>query len=145
PRAMIDIVGAKAGAHQLLEQISLFVRALGRTKARQRFRTMLVADDLQPVGGVGKRLLPGRRTKMGPGIGRIDLFVRTLGNTLLTDHRLLEPLGIVHVVEAETSLDAQAILVGRAILAADEKQLVILDMVGELAADAAVRTDAVDR
>ena len=36
PRAVIDIVGAEAGAHQLLEQIGFLVGALGRAEAGQR-------------------------------------------------------------------------------------------------------------
>ena len=36
PRAVVDVVGAEAGAHQLLEQIGLFVRALGRAEAGER-------------------------------------------------------------------------------------------------------------
>ncbi len=44
PRAVIDIVGAEAGAHQLLEQIGLFVRALGRAEAGQRLQALLVAN-----------------------------------------------------------------------------------------------------
>jgi len=43
PRAVIDVVAAEAGAHQLLEQIGLFVGALGRAEARQRARTVAVS------------------------------------------------------------------------------------------------------
>ena len=32
--AMVDIVGAEAGAHQLLEQVGLFVTALGAAENR---------------------------------------------------------------------------------------------------------------
>ena len=35
-RAMIDVVGAEAGAHQLLEEIRLLVRALGGAEAGER-------------------------------------------------------------------------------------------------------------
>src|SRR5262249_412756 len=38
PGAMIDIVGAEAGADELLEQISLFVGAFGRAKPGERLR-----------------------------------------------------------------------------------------------------------
>ncbi len=51
PRAVIDIVGAEAGAHQLLEQIGLLVRALGRAEAGKRARAVAVADVLQARGG----------------------------------------------------------------------------------------------
>ena len=47
PRAVIDIVGAETGAHEFLEQIGFFVRALGRAEAGQRLRPVAVADFLQ--------------------------------------------------------------------------------------------------
>ena len=48
------------------------------------------------------------------------------------------------VVEAEAALDAQPVLVGRPVAAGDVGDLLVTDMVGELAADAAERADAVD-
>ena len=36
PRAVVDVVGAEAGADQLLEQVGLLVRALGRAEAGER-------------------------------------------------------------------------------------------------------------
>jgi hypothetical protein len=44
PRAMVDIVGAEAGPHQLLEQIGFFVRAFRRTEAREPLRALLLLD-----------------------------------------------------------------------------------------------------
>ena len=41
PGAMVDIVGAEALAHQLLEQVGLLVGALGRAEAGQRPPAML--------------------------------------------------------------------------------------------------------
>ena len=58
PRAVIDIVGAEAGAHQLLEQIGLLVRALGRAEAGQRLDALLVADFDEALGRDIERLLP---------------------------------------------------------------------------------------
>src|SRR5262245_53553172 len=81
---------------------------------------------------------------MRPRIGRIDELVRHLGDAVLADHRLQEALGIVHIVEAEAALDAEPVLVGRAVATAHIEELVVLDVIGELAADAAIRTDAVD-
>ena len=66
PRAMIDIVGAEAGAHQLLEQIGLLVRALGRAEAGEPLRAVAVADFLQAGGGAVERLVPGRLAEMRP-------------------------------------------------------------------------------
>src|SRR5262249_4349383 len=47
------------------------------------------------------------------------------------------------VVEAEAALDAKPVLVGRPVATRDVEELVILDAVGELAADAAIGADAV--
>ena len=58
PGAMIDVVGAEAGAHQFLEQIRLLVRPLGRTETCQRFRTVAVADLLKARCRAVERLLP---------------------------------------------------------------------------------------
>ena len=46
PRAVVDVVRAEAGAHELLEQIGLFVRAFRRAEAGERLRTIAVANFL---------------------------------------------------------------------------------------------------
>ena len=50
-----------------------------------------------------------------------------------------------HIVEAEAAFDAEPILVRGTVTTADIEQLVVLDVVGELAADAAIGAHAVDR
>ena len=55
-----------------------------------------------------------------------------------------QPVRMVDVVEAEAALDAEPVLVRRAVAALDGDDAVVLDLVGELAADAAIRADAVD-
>jgi len=47
---VIDVVGAKAGADQLLEQVCLFVGALSRAKAGNRTRSVLITDRNVPKG-----------------------------------------------------------------------------------------------
>ena len=59
PRAVIDIVRAEAGAHQLLKQIGLLVRAFGGTETGQRLGALLVADLDETFRGDIERLLPG--------------------------------------------------------------------------------------
>src|ERR1700686_2687701 len=81
---------------------------------------------------------------MRPRIGRIDGLVRHFRHAVLADHRFEQALRIVHVVEAEAAFDTEPVLVGRPVFAGDGDDLVILDLVGELAADAAIGTDAVD-
>src|ERR1700716_276239 len=82
---------------------------------------------------------------MSPGIGRIDQVGGGLADAIPAHHRLRQALRVADIVEAEPALDAQAVLVGRAVLAAHVSELVVLDVVGELAADAAIGADAVDR
>src|SRR4051794_1479441 len=51
---------------------------------------------------------------------------------------------MVDVVEAEAPLDAEPVLVGGAVAALDGDDTLILDLIRQLAADTAVRADAVD-
>jgi len=51
---------------------------------------------------------------------------------------------MVGVIVAEAAFYAESRMIGRPILAADMEDLVVLDVIGELAADAAERTQAVD-
>src|SRR5689334_582495 len=98
PRAVIDIVGAEAGAHQLLENVGLFVRAFCRAEAGQRAGAVTVTDFLQSPGGAVKRLFPGRRTEMRPWIARVNDLVGYLRHAVLADHWLCETIGIADVV-----------------------------------------------
>ncbi len=74
----------------------------------------------------------------------VERIVDVLRRALLADQRLGEALRIVHVVEAEPALDAEALVVRRPVLAGDVEQLVVLDLIGELAADAAIGAHRVD-
>ena len=49
PRAVIDVVVAEARADQLLEQISLFVRAFGRAESGDGAVAMLLGDRASPL------------------------------------------------------------------------------------------------
>ena len=89
PRAVVDVVGAEAGAHQLLEQIGLFVRALGRAEAGER---------VAGRRGRGFSSGPRRRGRAPPprsprGNASTDWTDRsdscgTFGDAVLADHRL---------------------------------------------------------
>jgi hypothetical protein len=70
--------------------------------------------------------------------------VDALRHALAADHRLGEPLRIVDVIEPEPAFHAQPVVVGRAVLAGDVEKLVIFDVVGDLAADAAIGAHRVD-
>ena len=77
------------------------------------------------------------------GIGRVDIGV-VLRNTLLADQWLGQPVGVMGIVEAKSAFDAQPVVIGRPIFAFDRNDPVVLDLVGELAADPAIGTDTVD-
>src|SRR5262249_54191707 len=117
---------------------------LGGAKTRKRTRTVRIADALEAGGGAVERLLPGGEPEMGPGISRIDGIVDLFRNAVAADHRPGEALRIVDVIEAEPTFYTQPVMVGRAVLAGHIEQLVVLDVIGQLAADAAIGAHRID-
>ena len=87
-RAVVDVVGAEAGAHQLLKQVGLFVGALGRAETGQGVAAVAVADGLQAVGRHVQRLLPARLAEMGQRVLRVQVDVAALGRIVAPDQRL---------------------------------------------------------
>ena len=144
PRAVVDVVGAEARPHQLLEQVRFLVRALGRPESRQRARPVLIADTAQRAAGQRQRLVPARLAEGFQRIRRIHCALRILGHARLADQRPREPLRMVHVVEAEAALHAQPVVIGRTVAPFDAHDLVVLDVIRELAADAAIRAQRRD-
>ncbi len=67
-----------------------------------------------------------------------------LETPFLADQRHGQTIGMMGVVEAEAALHAEAVLVRRAVTALDGDDLVVVDLVGQLAADAAIRADRID-
>ena len=117
--AVVHVVAAEAGAHQLLEQVGLFVAALGGAEAGQGFLAMGVAQGLELAGGEVQRLVPaGFAEDLAPVQVAVQV-VGVLGHAGLADQRLGQARRVVRVVEAEAALDAQAAVVGRAVAAVD--------------------------
>ena len=143
PGTVVHVVVAEAGADQLLEQVGLLVRSLSRAEARQALRSPRRLDAVEAAGGKVQRLLPGCLAEVGPGVRRVHLVLGVLGGVGQADQRLGEPVRVVDVVEAEAALDAEPVLVGRAVAALGIDDAVVLDLVGHLAADAAIRVQAV--
>ena len=143
PRAMVDVVRPEAGPHELLEQVGLFVAPLRRAEPGHRLRTVLVANLAQLSAREIERFFPRRFAERVPHLGRIHQR-RRLRDAFLADHRFRQPLRVVHVVEAEPSLDAQPARVRRTVPSIDGEDLFVLDVVREQTADAAVRTRRVD-
>src|SRR5438309_1855712 len=141
-RAVIDVVGAEARAHELLEEIRLLVRAFRGAVARERI-AVLIADRFQPIGRQVERFIPSRFAEhLGP-VAWVDREIRALLHPRLADERLRQPVRMVRVIEPVTSLHAQPIVIRRAVLAGDELNLVFGDVIGEQTADAAEWADAV--
>ncbi len=139
PRAVIDIVGAEAGANQLLEQIGFLVGALGRAESGERLDALAVADFDETIGGNVERLFPGSFAEMRERIGRIDLVVGVLLRIRQPHQRFCQAMRMMDVVEAEAALDAEPVVIGRAVAAFRVDHLLVLDLIGDLTADAAER------
>src|ERR1700722_14709217 len=127
PRTMVDIVGAETGPDQLLEQMGLFVRSLGRAEASQRLGALLVADLDEALGGDIERLFPRRFAEMRERICGIDLVVGVLLDSGQPYQRVGKAVGVVNVVEAEAAFDAESVVVGRAVAALGIDHLLVLD------------------
>ncbi len=141
---MVHVVGPEPGAHQLLEQVGLLVGALRGAEARQGGRAFPVADPLEPGGGEVQCLLPARLAEAAEGIRRVQPQERLLGGVRPPDQGHGEALGMVDIVEAVTTLDAQPPTVGGAVTAGHVEDAVASQVVAELAADTAIGTDRVD-
>ena len=80
PRAVVHVIAAKAGTHQLLEQPRLFIRALGAAKARQRFWALRLLNSHQAACRDFQRFVPAGFAEVAKWIGRVKGRVERLGN-----------------------------------------------------------------
>ena len=138
------MIGAKTGAHQLLEQPRLFIGALGAAEPRQGIRAMGRFKIHKPTGGNLQGFIPARRAEMGQRFGRVEVWVEPFRHSLATNQRHGKPGWMAWVVVTKAPFYAQPVLIGRAIATFHIEDLVVLDMVGELAAHPAVGTHRVD-
>src|SRR3954471_21096190 len=102
---MVDIVLAEAGPHQLLEEVGLFVRALGRAEAGKRV-FVLVADLAQAFCCLVERDVPRYLFEYFTPVGGIDRKDRRLREAGFSDERLGQALRVGGVVEAVAALYA---------------------------------------
>ena len=77
---------------------------------------------------------------MGQGVGWVDIQPLRRG-VFAPDQRFGQAMRVRHVVEPEPPLNAKAVFIGRAAGAVHLFDLAILDLEGQLAADAAIGTD----
>ncbi len=141
---MVDVVGAEACSNQFLEQIGLLIAALGGAETGQCIFAFFLHDFLETVGGKVQRLFPGRFAESAKGVGRVDGEIGRFRRICLADQRLGQAVLVLRIVETIAALDAEAAVVGRAVLAGDLDDVIVLDVIGQLAADTAIRADRID-
>ncbi len=136
---MIHVVGTEAGAHQFLKQVRLFVGAFGGAEPCERPLAICIANLAKSFGRGFEGLFPGGFAEDFLPVLGIDNEILALRHTRLADQRLGEAMFVLNVVETVAPLDAEAAGVGGTILSLHIEDGVVLDLVGKLAADAAVR------
>src|SRR6185436_13276994 len=99
--------------------VRLFVRALRGAEAGERV-AILLSNLFQAERGELERFFPARLAEHFGPVCRIGLEMRGLREARPADQRLGQALRMRRVVEAVAALDAQAVVVGRAVLAVDE-------------------------
>ena len=144
PRAVIDIVGAKSGADQLLHQIGLFIGALCRSKAGHGSRTMRIPHGGQSAGGKVKRLIPAGFAEMGQRIARIKGHRVRFRNIFASDQRHGQPFRIINIIKSITPLYAKASLIGRTFATGYGDNFLVLDGKCQLAANTAIGADRIN-
>ena len=132
---MVDVVVAESLPNELLEEIGLLVRALGRPETGD-IGVSLVPKPGHAVGRHFQRLVPICLAKMRQDVPGIDIEP-LCRRVVATNQGLRQPMRMVNVVKAEAALDAKAVLVGGTVGAFDMKNSVILHLERNLAADAA--------
>ena len=116
-RAVVDVVGAEAGAHQLLEQVRLFVGAFGGAETGQRPLAVRIAGLTKSLGRNVERFFPGGLAEDILPVFGIDHEVLGLRDARLADQRLGQAMLVLHVVETVAPFHAQAARVRGAVLA----------------------------
>jgi hypothetical protein len=159
-RAVVDVVRAEARPDQLLEEVGLLVRALRRSEAGDRPRAVLGVDPLELGRRELERLLPGRLAEVRHDLVVVDHPAGPLAPAALAAHVLRERAlrvadadqrrrqALVRrgVVPAVAALDAEPALRAGLLAALGEgdRAALVVDVVGQRAADAAVRADGID-
>src|SRR5262245_43743023 len=103
---------------------------------------MRVTNALQPTGTMGQCLFPACLAEMRPRISRIDSDIRRLWRICAADQRFGEPMRMGHVIETKAAFHTQPVVVRGTVATIHKENFVVLDLVSDLAADAAVRADA---
>jgi hypothetical protein len=142
PGAVVHVVGPEAGPDELLHEIRFLVGALRGAEPREPLRAVPVADAGEARGRGIQRLLPARLAEVGEWIRRIHLDVGALRRVVAADEGRGEAVGMGNVVESEAALHAEALAVRRAVSALHGDDLIVMGLIGDLAADTAVGAEA---
>ena len=105
---------------------------------------MLIADGGQLAAGEFKGFFPAGFTEHVHDAVGVHVEVAAFGRVGAADQGHGQAMRVVGVVKAVATLDTQAAMVGRAIPAFNKQNLVVFDVVGQLATHAAIRADRRD-
>ncbi len=141
---MVDVVAAESGTQEFLKEVRLFVGALCRAEAGERPLAVRISDPAQFGRREIERLFPGSLAEDFERIRRIHREIGALRDPGFANERLGQTLGMRNVIEAVSTLDTKAALIGRSVASLDEENAVVLDVIRELASHAAIRTDGID-
>ena len=132
--AVVYVIAAKAGAHQLLKQIRFFVTAFGRAKTGQRFGAMGIAQTFEPACGKRHGFFPSSFAEHVRPIGRIAVEVvdllRVFAHAGFANQRHRQALRAGRIVKTKAAFDAQATVVGWAVASVYADDDVIFHVVG---------------
>ena len=142
---MIDVIGAKAGADELLEQIGFFIAALGGAKTGQRIFAHGIANRCQRAARQIQRFFPRCLAKHIAPIFRVHIEVCRLGHTRFANQRLGEALFVVRIIEAVTTFHTQTIVIRRSVAALNSDDFIFFDVVCKLATYTAIRAHRINR
>ena len=143
-RAVVYVVAAKTGAHQFLEQISLFIAAFGRAETGKCLRAMLIADGGELATGQLQGFFPACFTKNIEYAVRVHAELAVFRRISAPDQGLGQSLRVVGIVKAIATFDAQTLMVGRAVPTFDKNNFFIFHVVGQLATHTTKRADRGD-
>src|SRR5713226_6028238 len=101
--AVVDVVGAEPGAHELLKKVGLFVAALGRAEAGECVRPERVADLAQALAREAQRFVPARFTEYRKRVAGVESIQR-LGHAFAADQGRGDALPMMNIVEAVSAL-----------------------------------------
>src|SRR5947209_19743489 len=99
-RAMVHIIRAEARAHQLLEQVGLFVGPFGGAETGERTLAIRIPDLTKSLGRGFERFFPGGLAEDLPPVVGIDNEILALGDAGLADQGLGEAMPVLNVIEA---------------------------------------------